>query len=224
MRTRVNLQTPDPINGMLLAECGLGERWPARPEGIRNQCRRRPLTLHSTPCDPDSPLKVFHCDHCGAPVFFENVQCVNCGNALAFLPDLGFIGSLQQQGAGTWRSPLQQAAGRIYRLCSTTPTTMYVTGHWRRTTRTRCAFRRLTTVIPDIDPACAAQQLVQAGSLPNAVSSTACSSLGLPVRPKSDDPDHGLAFEILTPNYARDAEPVLTGHDNGLITIRCGRG
>jgi len=32
-------------------------------------------------------MKIFNCDNCGHPVFFENVQCLNCGCALAFLPD-----------------------------------------------------------------------------------------------------------------------------------------
>ena len=32
-------------------------------------------------------MKTFRCDHCGHPLFFENVQCLQCGSALAFLPD-----------------------------------------------------------------------------------------------------------------------------------------
>jgi hypothetical protein len=32
-------------------------------------------------------MKTFRCDHCGHPLFFENVQCLQCGSSLAFLPD-----------------------------------------------------------------------------------------------------------------------------------------
>ena len=32
-------------------------------------------------------MKIFNCDNCGHPVFFENVQCLHCGAKLAFLPD-----------------------------------------------------------------------------------------------------------------------------------------
>jgi hypothetical protein len=32
-------------------------------------------------------MKTFRCDNCGHPLFFENVQCLQCGSALAFLPD-----------------------------------------------------------------------------------------------------------------------------------------
>jgi len=30
-------------------------------------------------------VKVFHCDHCGQLLFFENTACMNCGQAVAFL-------------------------------------------------------------------------------------------------------------------------------------------
>ena len=32
-------------------------------------------------------MKVFHCDHCGQLLFFENVNCVRCGRALAYVPE-----------------------------------------------------------------------------------------------------------------------------------------
>lgn len=32
-------------------------------------------------------MKTFRCDKCGHPLFFENVQCLQCGSDLAFLPD-----------------------------------------------------------------------------------------------------------------------------------------
>ena len=58
------------------------------------------------PASEAAPMKVFHCDHCRQLVFFENVRCVGCGHALAYLPDLGVIGSLEEAGDGLWRSPL----------------------------------------------------------------------------------------------------------------------
>ncbi|MFY3384538.1 zinc-binding metallopeptidase family protein [Paracidovorax sp. MALMAid1276] len=32
-------------------------------------------------------MRIFNCDHCGHLVFFDSVKCLNCGHALAFLPD-----------------------------------------------------------------------------------------------------------------------------------------
>ena len=30
-------------------------------------------------------MKVFHCDHCGQVLFFENSTCVTCGRRVAYL-------------------------------------------------------------------------------------------------------------------------------------------
>jgi hypothetical protein len=44
--------------------------------------------------------------------------------------------------------------------------------------------------------------------------------LRLPLRTKLEDPENGLAFDFLAaPLTGAPAEPVMTGHDNGLITI-----
>jgi hypothetical protein len=50
-------------------------------------------------------MKIFHCDHCQQLVFYENIRCESCGHALAYLPDLAVIGSLEQAGENLWRSP-----------------------------------------------------------------------------------------------------------------------
>ena len=63
-------------------------------------------------------MNVFHCAHCQQLLFFENVRCVRCGHPLAYLPDLKMVGSLEPADGDLWRSPLPQAAGRVYRLCA----------------------------------------------------------------------------------------------------------
>ena len=40
-------------------------------------------------------MKIFSCDQCGQPVFFENVQCLHCGSRLAFLPDTLSLAALR---------------------------------------------------------------------------------------------------------------------------------
>lgn len=40
-------------------------------------------------------MKVFHCAHCGQLLFFENVTCVRCGRALAFLPEEGRLVTIE---------------------------------------------------------------------------------------------------------------------------------
>jgi hypothetical protein len=50
-------------------------------------------------------MKVFHCDHCGNLLFFENTQCVRCGQLVAYLPDLAIVGSLDSNNDQTAASP-----------------------------------------------------------------------------------------------------------------------
>jgi hypothetical protein len=164
-------------------------------------------------------VKVFHCDHCRALVFFENSRCVNCGHALAFLPDLGVVGSLAQGEHGEWVSPLPQSRGRTYRLCAN------YTGHnvcnWAvpaGDNGTLCISCRLTTVTPErTDP----QQVNAWYKLETAKRRLVYTlmALQLPLRTRAEDPERGLAFEFKTPAGASNAEPVLTGHANGVITI-----
>jgi len=67
-------------------------------------------------------MRIFRCDHCGHPLFFENVQCLQCGSALAFLPDRLALCAVEPAGgqAGLWRRKVpkrRQAEPRHYRLC-----------------------------------------------------------------------------------------------------------
>ena len=62
-------------------------------------------------------MRVFHCHHCGSLVFFENVQCVRCGHALGFLPDVNDLSTLEPTADGSWRALTPDATGRLYRRC-----------------------------------------------------------------------------------------------------------
>ena len=58
-------------------------------------------------------MKIFHCDHCGQLLFFENTECVSCGHRVAYLPDLQLVGSLDPDGDDTWRSPAAAGGERV---------------------------------------------------------------------------------------------------------------
>lgn len=165
-------------------------------------------------------MKVFHCDHCDQPVFFENSQCVACGHVLAYLPDLADMGSLEAAAEARWRSPLPAAKDRLYRLCQN-----YVDANicnWAISDddaeEALCRACRLTRVIPDLEVAghkeawwkleVAKRRLVYS-----------LIALGLPVASKTADPDRGLAFEFLADSTSPDAAPVLTGHADGVIRV-----
>jgi hypothetical protein len=69
-------------------------------------------------------MKTFRCDNCGHPLFFENVTCLQCGSALAFLPDRLALCAVEpvpgKEQEGLWRRKTQQrrkSDSREYRLC-----------------------------------------------------------------------------------------------------------
>jgi hypothetical protein len=163
-------------------------------------------------------MKIYHCDHCQQLVFFENIRCVNCGHALSYLPDIADVGSLEPAGADLWRSPAPGAEGKAYRLCRNYHVENIC--NWAVPAADPdplCRSCRLTRVIPDLSQPgrreawyrleVAKRRLIY-GLL----------SLGLPVASKTEDPDHGLAFEFLA-DTPEASGVVLTGHKEGVITL-----
>lgn len=157
-------------------------------------------------------MKVFHCDHCDHVAFYENVQCVKCGHALAYLPDLGVVGSLDLNADKVaWRSPLPRAAGKEYRLCRN-----YTDQHvcnWAIDAKSEeqlCRSCQLTRAIPDLTKLEHHQAWYK---LEVAKRRLVYTLLAL------DLPLDGLVFEFLADPKDPNAPRVLTGHANGLITI-----
>ena len=148
-------------------------------------------------------------------MFFENVQCMNCNLPLAFLPDARIMAAVEMQSDGLC-APLPDQ--RAYRLCAN-----YVREgvcNWAVAAadpQALCVSCRLTRVIPNLTQAgnqaawyrleCAKRRLVYS-----------LFELGLPFEEWSTD-GSGLVFEFLQDSPCGDAARVLTGHDNGVITI-----
>jgi hypothetical protein len=162
-------------------------------------------------------MKVFHCDHCGHLLFFENTECVSCHHLVAYLPDLRLVGSLDQDGTDNWRSPLARAAEGGYRLCQNY--TNESVCNWAVAAADDsplCVSCRLTRVIPDLaDPAKRASwyrlEVAKRRLLFTLM------ELGVPILNRLDDPERGLTFEFLADG---DQEtPVMTGHAEGVITV-----
>ena len=164
-------------------------------------------------------MRVFHCDHCGLPIFFENTYCGRCGHALAYLPDVKLVASLDRVDGSrdVWTSPATPAAGRAYRLCANY--TKYNVCNWTVPAddpNPLCASCRLTRVIPDLgrpgnEAAWARLETAKRRLIYSLI------ELRIPIRGRDEDPAGGLAFEF---KGDPDTGPiVLTGHDNGLITV-----
>ncbi len=155
-------------------------------------------------------MKIFHCDHCGHLLFFENTHCVNCGHLLAFLPDLLVIGSLDPADTeARWRSPLDRSNGE-YRLCENYRAAQVC--NWAVEADAEdpfCRSCRLTRVVPDLS---VEGHRTAWYRLEVAKRRLVYTLMTLRLQFES------LAFEFLA-DAGPDAPPVLTGHAEGVITI-----
>jgi len=171
-------------------------------------------------------MRVFHCDHCRNPIFFENVLCGHCGHKLAYLQDLRIVASLdpapkldgaKEADNQLWTTPVPRAEKRTYRLCENY--TKYNVCNWAirsDDTSPLCRSCRLTRVIPDLS---VAKNTDAWRRLEGAKRRMIFSLMefDLPIRDKLEDPATGVAFQFMgdPPGGPR----VLTGHDEGIITV-----
>ncbi|MDP9174946.1 MAG: putative zinc-binding peptidase [Planctomycetota bacterium] len=167
-------------------------------------------------------MRTFHCDHCGKSVFFENTSCGSCGHKLAYVADLKLVVSLDQAGTAgdavpLWTSPVRRAQGKTYRLCENY--TKHNVCNWAvpaEDPNPLCRSCRLTRVIPDLGPianrdAWCRLEIAKRRLVYSLI------EYHLPLRDKAQDPSAGLAFQFMGDN--KDGSKVLTGHDNGVITV-----
>jgi hypothetical protein len=167
-------------------------------------------------------MRIFHCDHCGKPVFFENVSCGNCGHQLAYLPDLRLLASLDATGKSDplgpqYTTPVRSSDGRAYRLCSNYTT--HNVCNWAVPSddpNALCMSCRLTQVIPDISsiPNKAAWYRLEAAKRRLVYS---LMEYELPLTNRIEDPVGGLAFQLKAD--PQGGPRMLSGHENGVITL-----
>lgn len=156
-------------------------------------------------------MKLFECQNCGQPLYFENTLCQSCGLSLGYLPARESITALEPL-EGDWRA-LAEPEGR-YRYCSNV---QHGVCNWLVSTDSPeqfCTACRHNRMIPDLSQP---QNLINWRKIESAKRRLFYTllRLNLPIATKADDPG-GLAFDFLA---GPTAGPVVTGHTGGLITI-----
>ncbi|TIL81977.1 MAG: hypothetical protein E5Y89_06960 [Mesorhizobium sp.] len=149
-------------------------------------------------------MKLFDCPQCGHRLYFENAQCLNCASLVLYDPEHARFTLSDADGAYhctnadecacNWRTEPGQAFCRACALNQLIPD-LSVDGNRRRWIRVEAAKKR------------AIYSLL---------------AFGLPVAPKQSPGDEaGLAFDFLADPIGGGpgGERILTGHDNGLITL-----
>ncbi|MEK9969444.1 MAG: putative zinc-binding peptidase [Ferrovibrio sp.] len=171
-------------------------------------------------------MKLFECLGCGQPLYFENTVCESCGRRLGFLHDDGVLSALEpaqrRDGVDAWLA--LAAPERQYRFCCNAA---HDACNWLVQAESDGAA---------IDPepycvACEHNRTVPDLSVPaNMANWRRIESakhrmfhgllrLGLPHETRDEDEEYGLAFDFLADPPDKSAPRIITGHDNGLITI-----
>lgn len=148
-------------------------------------------------------MRDFHCSECGQQLAFENSLCLHCRSPLGFsLPERALVISDDR-----YRPCANLQVAQCNWLVSASDTADLCVSC--RLTRTRPADQDDKWLAAFADAEAAKRRLI-----------LELSELGLPLIGRDADPDHGLAFDLL----ASAREQVVTGHDNGVITLDLAEG
>ena len=162
-------------------------------------------------------MKLFECQNCGHPLYFENTKCESCGLRLGYLPARGTISALKpdKSHSSLWGA-LAAPKGR-YRFCANAE---HEACNWlilAENTDQFCLACRHNRMIPDLSVPdnLAHWRMIELAK--HRLFYTLI-KLRLPLVTKNEDAD-GLAFDFIAAPGGPTAAPVMTGHDNGLITL-----
>ena len=162
-------------------------------------------------------MKAFHCDACGNQVFFESVECVRCGAALGFLPDIHDVSALEPVLNGHWQAVAPAARQRLYRSCRNGE--QHHLCNWlvrAEDTSPYCLACRLNDVIPDLAIRGNRERWRKLEAAKRRMVYTLL-RLGLPMTGVANENRPALRFRFLgNPVFGQTA---LTGHRGGAITV-----
>lgn len=163
-------------------------------------------------------MKLFKCQNCGQMLYFENGWCESCGRRLGYLPDIGLLSAVVEDGS-SWIAAAHPDLP--YRFCSNweaNACNWMVPANGAQAFCTACQHNR---TIPDIsDPE--NHRLWQKLEIAKRRLFYSLIKLRLPMPTEASGDSEPLAFQFLAQPDDPDqdaAEPVMTGHDNGVITI-----
>ena len=164
-------------------------------------------------------MQTFACGNCGHLVFFENSICLRCGRSLGFVTDDWTLATFAPHDQGRYARHTAEPAGQAaaaYRRCanaSIAACNWMVADHDGRSDEL-CVSCRLTRRRPNDGDTAALSALADAEAAKRRLVYQ-LHDLGLPITSRSEDQAAGLAFDLLS----SAAEPVVTGHDEGIITL-----
>jgi hypothetical protein len=164
-------------------------------------------------------MKLFRCQNCGQVLYFENDFCVKCSHRLGFIPQIMNLSALEPEGAaeqGVWRALAMD--NRFYRYCANA---QYGVCNWMvedETPELYCVACRHNRTVPDTSVAANVVAWRKIEIAKHMLFYTLM-KLHLPLDEKDENGDFRLRFDFLASPAYREGPRVMTGHDNGLITL-----
>ncbi len=161
-------------------------------------------------------MRDFHCPNCGQRLAFENSKCLSCNARLGFsLDDMALLVIAPEEES--------EHAGAVdegkYRLCANLH---LAECNWlveKGPVIKLCQSCTLTRTRPnDADTQALAAFATAERAKRRMIAEL--HELGLPIVDRDEDPDYGLAFDLLSSKQ----EKVFTGHANGVITLDLAEG
>ncbi|MBP1821106.1 putative zinc-binding metallopeptidase [Mycobacterium sp. OAE908] len=161
-------------------------------------------------------MRDFLCPNCGQHLAFENSVCLNCGSALGFsLPDMALLviarGEASDHGGAVDAADYQLCANLHLAECNW----LVEKGPVARL----CASCVLTRTRPNDNDTTALAAFAAAEKAKRRLIAELI-ELKLPIVGRDEDPQFGLAFDLLS----SEQEKVFTGHHNGVITLDLAEG
>jgi len=158
-------------------------------------------------------MQLFSCQNCGQLVYFENTACVRCGHRLGYLPEAGSMSAVEPDGAD-WRALADRSGA--FRFCANwelNACNWLVPANGDSPYCIACQHNR---TIPDLSVPGNPELWAKLEQAKRRLFYSLL-KLGLPMPTEASGDPEPLVFDFLaeTPGGPR----VMTGHDNGLITI-----
>ena len=160
-------------------------------------------------------MKLFKCQSCQQILYFENTVCEQCSHRLGYLPEMEAMSALEPEG-DMWRA--LASPGASYRLCANAA---HDACNWLVDAALAgpfCVCCRHNRTIPDLSD----QANLAAWRRIEVAKHRLFYSLlrfELPLLTSNDDSVGALTFDVLAEPLQVDGPRVMTGHDNGLITV-----
>ncbi|HOY13587.1 MAG TPA: putative zinc-binding metallopeptidase [Saprospiraceae bacterium] len=164
-------------------------------------------------------MKVFKCQNCAHPVYFENTKCLQCGSSLGFEYQSSHLVALILTANGLEEYGVP---GKVVKYCANHE---YDVCNWlihAEDARNLCEACTLNQKIPNLQNTNNIEAWRRTENAKHRLIYS-LNKLNLPILSKSLSPNNGLAFEFLAdqdhPMVADKEKTVKTGHENGKITL-----